>query len=111
MSDVLLAHPSRLSGETVTLVLYGVQGLGSCEEAVRRLLHVVCHKLERHSKSGAFSSRELSQCFYGMKNMSHLHNEVLRLLRLLSAELNLVSTVQYSAFPCWIACLLLLINK
>ena len=75
----------------MSLVLYGVQGLGSGDEAVRRLLHVVCHRLERHSRQSAFTALELSQCMYGLKNMSYHELEVQRLLRVLTAELDLVS--------------------
>jgi hypothetical protein len=96
MTTLLLGCPQRLSGETVALVLYGVQGLGSEEEAVRRLLHVVCHKLERHRGRSAFTPMELSQCLYGLRSMSQQDVEVSRLLRVLASEADLVSEVKES---------------
>ena len=95
LTDVLLKYPARLSGETVSLVLYGVQGLGSGAKAVRRLLHVLYHKLERKAKHGAFTALEMSQCLYSLKNMSHHDVEVLRLIRVLNTELELVSVLTY----------------
>ena len=100
MTSLLLASPHRLSGETVSLVLYGIQGLGSEDEAVRRLLHVLYHKLERHSKQGAFSAREVSQCLYGLKNMGG-QVEVLRMVRVLASELDLVRAC---LFTCMLLC-------
>jgi hypothetical protein len=98
LTDILLASPMRLSGSTVSVILHGVQGLGSSEETVRRLLHVVCHKLERSSKNSVFSSRELSTCFYSLRRMRPQDVEVLRLVRVLTAELKLVSTSHTSIF-------------
>lgn len=93
MTTLLLLHPQKLSGESAALVLYGLHGLGSGEEAVRKLLHVVSHKTERNSKQGVFSAMQLSQSLYALQHMDCEHREVVRLLRLLARELTMVSPI------------------